>query len=169
MGFSVEILPGSLWENLQGSRICECCSPLPRKWRWPVTSGHTASFSPCSLWWKVGAVVETCRVEGAFHGWDREGAQPLSSFLSFIPSISTNRRNLGKFTVVFHAEKMFGSQRFCGNVLGELAQLCGSVLTELPGSFLVLSSKKNIALCHLSSAHPENTNEDLQKWSEDVC
>lgn len=80
-------------------------------------------------------------MEGAFHGGDRQGAQPLSSFLSLIPSISTNVRNLGKFGVMFHTEKTFDFQRLCDNVLSELAQLCGSILTELLGSFLVFFSK----------------------------
>lgn len=48
----------------------------------------------------------------------------------------------------------------------EPAQLCGSILTELVGSFLVFFSQKTIFLCHLSFTHPGSTNEELQKWSE---
>lgn len=105
-------------------------------------------------------------MEGAFHGGYREWAQPLSSLLSVIPSISTKVRNLAKFSATFYTEEMFGFLRCCGNVLSELAQLCGSILTELVGSFLVFFFQKTIFLCHLSSAHPESTNEELQKWSE---
>lgn len=61
------------------------------------------------MWQRAGAVVEIHGAEGAFHGQNWEEAQPLSSFVSFVPSISTNRRNVRKFGVIFHVEEMFGS------------------------------------------------------------
>lgn len=70
----------------------------------------------------------------------KEGARPLPSLPFFIPSVSTNRRNLGKVSVILCIEERFDLQRFCGN-LSELAQLCGSILIDLLASCLVLFSE----------------------------
>lgn len=42
---------------------------------------------------------------------------------------------------------MFESQRFCGNVLSGLAQLCRSILSELLGSSLVFKRPFPCATC----------------------
>lgn len=98
---------------------------------WQVFHFFYQQVLSLSLRWMAGTIME-----GAFHGWDREGAWPLPSLPFVIPSISTDRRNLGKVSVILRIEERFDSQRFCGN-LRELAQLCGSILRELLASCLI--------------------------------
>lgn len=65
----------------------------------------------------------------------------MSSFLSFILSISVNGGNLVKISLIVHIERIFAAQRFFGNMLSELAQLCRSILTELLRSSLASFAK----------------------------